>query len=63
MRVYGDIIDTDRPYGDISRVLALHRSILLVKAGNPKAITGFDDLLDRDDIGMVVVDGNYHNNG
>ena len=61
MRVYGDIIDTDRPYGDISRVLALHRSILLVKAGNPKAITGFDDLLDRDDIGMVVVDGNYHN--
>ena len=61
MRVYGDIISYDRPYADISRVIALHRSMLLVKAGNPKAITGFDDLLDRDDIGMVVVDGNFHN--
>ena len=60
IRTYEDILDTSGGYGSIGAPLTLHKTVLLVPAGNPKGITSIDDLLDRDDVGMVVVDGNSH---
>lgn len=60
IRTYEDILDTSGGYGSVGTPLALHKTVLLVPAGNPKGITSLDDLLERDDVGMVIVDGNYH---
>ncbi|KAL7536500.1 hypothetical protein ACHAWF_008106 [Thalassiosira exigua] len=59
-RVYADIIDASGGYGSIGTPLRLHKTVILVPAGNPKGISGLDDLVHRDDVGMVIVDGNYH---
>jgi accessory colonization factor AcfC len=59
-RLYEDILDTSAGYGGIGTPLALHKTVLLVPSGNPKGVTSLNDILGRGDVGMVVVDGNYH---
>jgi len=60
IRVYRDILDPLLSYGEIATPVTMHGSTLLVNKGNPKNITGLDDILARDDVGLVIVDGSYH---
>lgn len=54
LRTYKDIINGSTVYP-----VTLHAAILVVPAGNPKNITSLFDVIDRDDIRIVVNDGNY----
>lgn len=55
LRTYGNITNTD-----MVTPITMHPAALVVVAGNPKNITGLNDLVSRDDIGIVVNDGNFH---
>jgi accessory colonization factor AcfC len=59
MRVYGEILKS-KEYGKAATPITMHKSTLLVPKGNPKNITNFNNLLERDDVGLVIVDGLYH---
>ena len=60
-RVYEDILDTSSArYADLATPLTMHGATIITSKGNPKGIKSLADILDRDDIGMVTVDGNYH---
>lgn len=60
-RIYKEILDTSSGrYSDLATPLTMHGTTIIVPKGNPKGITSLADILDRNDIGMVVVDGNYH---
>jgi accessory colonization factor AcfC len=61
MRVYAEILKSDEySYGNAATPITMHKSTLLVPKGNPKNITSFYSLLERDDVGLVIVDGVYH---
>eukprot|EP01134_Creolimax_fragrantissima_P004129 CFRG4129T1 len=56
LRIYGDAIDEASVYP-----ITMHISTVVVNKGNPKEITGLQDLFDMSkDIKLVVNDGNYH---
>lgn len=60
-RIYKEILDTSTGrYSDLATPLTMHGTTIIVPKGNPKGITSLADIIKRDDIGMVVVDGNYH---
>ena len=60
-RTYGDILDlTGTQYVELATPITSHKATLLVVKGNPKNILDLEDILERDDVGVVVVDGNFH---
>lgn len=54
LRVYSSITDKS-----MVTPVSMHAAVLIVLAGNPKRITNLADVVDREDLRVVVNDGNF----